>query len=99
MTVPSQLLYVRGPQVSWPRLSTYSGGRGQDGGDVVHGVELAFSNGHDELIGFVVGQREPTAVDPAEGDGRGQGEPLIAVDQRMVPGQRVQQRRGLGIKS
>jgi hypothetical protein len=65
---------------------TWFGCRGHNGGDVVHGIELAFGNVHDELVGFVVGQREPAAVDSVEGDGRGQGEPLVAIDQGMVPG-------------
>ena len=85
--------------MSWLRSLTWLGCRGKDGGDVIHRVELAFGNGHDEFVSFVVGQRETAAVDSVEGDGRGQGKPLVAVDEGVVPGQRVQERGGLGIKS
>ena len=54
---------------------------------------------HDELVGIVVGQRKAVAVDSVEGDRCGEGEPLVAIDKGMVPGQRVQQGRRLGIQA
>jgi hypothetical protein len=85
--------------VSWLRVSGVVWLPCQDGGDVIDGVELSHGDIHDEFVGFVVGQGEPAAVDSVEGDGRGQGEPFVPVDEGVVSGQRVQERRGLGIKS
>lgn len=74
------------------------GGVLQDGRDVVHGVEFADRDTHDKVIGIVAGEGEPAPVDAAEGDECRQREPPAAAGQDVVPGQRVQQRRGLRIQ-
>jgi hypothetical protein len=56
-------------------------------------------NLHDQLIGGVVGQGVPASVHAGEGDERVERQPFVAIDQRMIPGQRMQQRRCLGIQS
>jgi hypothetical protein len=45
----------------------------------------------------VVGQGQPSAVKAVERDDGGEREPLVAVDERVVAGDGVQQRRGLGV--
>lgn len=54
----------------------------QDGGNVIHRVELTGGDLHHEIVGGVVGEREPTSVDPVRRDEGGQGEPLVAIHQR-----------------
>jgi hypothetical protein len=67
------------------------GGPAEHGGDLGDGVEFARGDRHDELVGGIVGQDQPSAVDAVEGNQPGQGEPLVAVDEGMVAGQGVQQ--------
>src|SRR5580698_1572045 len=58
---------------------------------------MTSGNAYDELISLVVGESEATSVHAVEGDGRRQGEPLVAVDERVIPGERVQERGGFCI--
>jgi hypothetical protein len=51
----------------------------------MNGVELAGGDLHDELVGGVVGQGEPTAVDTVEGDQRCQCETLVAIGKAKPP--------------
>jgi hypothetical protein len=51
---------------------------GQGGGDGLDGVESSFRDADDEVVGFVVGQCQPAAVEAVERDGRGEREPLVA---------------------
>lgn len=46
-------------------------------------------------LGFVDLELQVTAVQQAEDAGRRPGKPLVPVDKRVIPGQRVQQRRNL----
>src|SRR5215467_327419 len=66
-----------------PRL----GGVGQAAGNLPDIVEHAIGNGHDQLVGFVVGECQPEAVDAVESDHAGQCQSLIAVSQSMVTGE------------
>ena len=59
------------------------GGGLQGGGYVIHRVELASGCVHDQIVGGVVGQREPVPVHAVEGE----GQPLVAIDQGAVAGQ------------
>jgi hypothetical protein len=43
-----------------------------------------------QFIGGVVGEGKPTAIQAVAGDDRGESEPFVTVDERVVPGQRVQ---------
>jgi hypothetical protein len=70
----------------------------EDGPDGVGGVELPGGGAHHQAIGLVVGQGQPAAVKAVERDDRSERKPLVAVDERAVPGDGVQQRRGLGVQ-
>jgi hypothetical protein len=67
------------------------------------GVSGDHGDRHHEVVRLVVRQGQPVPVEAVEGDGRGEREPLVAVDQRLRPGRRVQQRgslvveRGVGV--
>jgi hypothetical protein len=53
------------------------------------------SRGRRPVISLVIAERERVPVHTEERDGAGQSEPLIAVYQRVVSGERVHQRRFL----
>src|SRR4051794_40274794 len=61
----------------------------QAAGDARDVVELPSGDRHDQLVSLVVGQRQPKSVQAEEGDGRREGEPLVAIDKRAVAGDRV----------
>jgi len=42
---------------------------------------------HHQVIGGVVGKRETAAVEAVEGDQRREREPVVAVEQGVVPGE------------
>lgn len=63
--------------------------------DFVDGVEFPGGDRNHKVVGSVVGQRQTASVESAEGDDRREGESLVAVDQGMVAGDRVEQRRRL----
>ena len=63
----------------------------QDGHDGVNRVELAGGDADYQVVGLVVGQGEPAAVEAVERDDRGEREPLVTVDERAVAGDGVQQ--------
>jgi hypothetical protein len=75
----------------------------EDERDVGHVVELPGRDRDDQVVRLVVGQRQPPPVDAVERDQPAQRYPLVAVDERVVAGQRVQQRgrllvqRGVGV--
>jgi len=73
-------------------------GIGEPGGDLLDRVERALGHGHNQVIGFIVGQGQAPAVNTVESDDPSQAQSLIAVDQGVIAGQRMQQRRGLGVK-
>jgi hypothetical protein len=79
-------------------LRTRLGGLFENGCDVVHGVELTGGNLHDAVVRGVVGETKPAPVDAVEGDECAKRQPLVPVDEGMVPGQRVQQGGRLGVQ-
>lgn len=99
MSRPARTVHSRGEPAKGGRSGTWCSCRSQDGSDVDHRVGFPSGDVHDELEGFIVGQGDPAAVDAVEGDGPGEGEPLVAVDKSTVPGQRVKQSRSLGIQA
>ena len=68
------------------------GGMCECGGDAFDIVKGASGHRHDQIVGGVVGERESPTVETVEGDQRTQCQPLVAVDQRMIACQGVQQR-------
>jgi len=48
---------------------------------------VARGDGDDELVGLVIGQGEPVPIDAIEGDDRREGEPFVAVNEGVIPGQ------------
>ena len=70
----------------------------QDGRDGVDFVELPGGDAHNQVVGLVVGQGQPAAVQAVERDDRGERQPLVAVDEGVVAGNGVQQRRRLGVQ-
>jgi hypothetical protein len=65
---------------------------------VVDVVEMPGGDADHQVIGLVIGQGQPAAVEAVERDDGGQREPLVAVDERVVAGDGMQQRGGLGIQ-
>jgi hypothetical protein len=66
---------------------------GEGGRDGLDGVQSPFGDADDEVVGLVVGQCQPAAVEAIESDGRGEREPFVAVDEGVVAGDGVQQCR------
>ena len=60
--------------------------------------QLAAGPGDDEVVGHIVGHRQPAAVQAVEGDDGGQPQPLVAVDEGVVPHDGVQQCGGLVVQ-
>jgi hypothetical protein len=52
----------------------------QTAGDPLDAVELAGGNGHDAVVGLIVGHGQPKPVQAAEGECRREREPLVAID-------------------
>ena len=73
-------------------------GIGELGGDLLDRVERALGHGHNQVIGFVVGHGQSPAVHTVESNDPGQAQSLVAVDQRVIAGQRMQQSRGLRVQ-
>jgi len=65
--------------------------------DLLHLVQFARGDLHDQVVGLVISERQAAAVQAVEGDHRGQAQPLVAIDQGVVASQRVQQGGRLGI--
>jgi hypothetical protein len=51
-----------------------------------------------QVIGLVVGQGQPPAVKAVERDDRGEREPLVSVDERVVAGDGMQECPGLSVQ-
>jgi len=60
----------------------------RDGVDI---VELSGGDRHHEVVGLVVGHGQPEPVEAVEREDGGHGQPLDAVHQPVVAGQRVLQ--------
>lgn len=77
-------------------LSSSVLGAGSDTfGDVGDFAEFAGRDRDDQVVGLVVGQGQPAAVQPQEGDQGAEREALVAIDQRVVAGDRLRQSGGL----
>src|SRR6266568_9038083 len=55
------------------------GGTGENRRDVLDLVKLARGDLHDQIVGLLVSERQPAAVEPVEGDHRCQPEPFVPV--------------------
>ena len=80
------------------RLAAGTGGGPENGRYVVSCVKLSGGDIHHQVIGFDVGEGETAVVEAVESDDCGQREPLVAVDERVVAGDGVQQRGCLGVQ-
>src|ERR1700722_7753171 len=86
-----------GAQLCALALPARSRGAPKDGRDGVGIVELPGGDVDHQVVGLVVAQGQPSAVKAVERDDCGERESLVAVDERVVAGDGVQQRRGLGV--
>lgn len=56
-------------------------------------VEASGRNSYHEVVGPVIAEAKPPAVETVEGDHARQGQSLVSINESVVAGQRMQQRR------
>jgi hypothetical protein len=64
---------VRTCRLESASFSLWLGGTGQLRSDLIDGIGCFVSRGHDRVVGIVVRQRRPAAVDVVESDNTGRG--------------------------